>query len=46
MTFRRRIIVAMVPLFALLVVLGGTGTVLIYHSAIGSTRSSARTTTA
>ena len=30
-TFRRRIIVAMVPLFALLVVLGGTGTVLIYH---------------
>ena len=31
MTFRRRIIVAMVPLFALLVALGGTGTVLIYH---------------
>jgi two-component system, NtrC family, sensor histidine kinase KinB len=31
MTFRRRIIVAMVPLFALLVVLGGTGTILIYH---------------
>ena len=31
MTFRRRIIVAMVPLFALLVALGGTGTILIYH---------------
>ena len=31
MTFRRRIIVAMVPLFALLVALGGTGTVLIYQ---------------
>ena len=31
MTFRRRIIVAMVPLFALLVVLGGTATILIYH---------------
>jgi signal transduction histidine kinase/HAMP domain-containing protein len=31
MTFRRRVIVAMVPLFALLVALGGTGTVLIYH---------------
>jgi signal transduction histidine kinase len=31
MTFRRRIMVAMVPLFALLVALGGTGTVLIYH---------------
>ena len=31
MTFRRRIIVAMVPLFALLVVLGGTGTILIYR---------------
>ena len=31
MTFRRRIIVAMLPLFALLVALGGTGTVLIYH---------------
>ena len=31
MTFRRRIIVAMVPLFVLLVVLGGTGTVLIYR---------------
>jgi len=30
-TFRRRIIVAMIPLFALLVALGGTGTVLIYH---------------
>ena len=30
-TFRRRILVAMVPLFALLVVLGLTGTVLIYH---------------
>jgi two-component system, NtrC family, sensor histidine kinase KinB len=30
-TFRRRIIVAMVPLFALLVMLGGTGTILIYH---------------
>jgi signal transduction histidine kinase len=31
MTFRRRIIVAMVPLFILLVALGGTGTFLIYH---------------
>jgi signal transduction histidine kinase len=31
MTFRRRIIVAMMPLFALLVALGGTGTVLIYR---------------
>ncbi len=31
MTFRRRIILAMVPLFVLLVALGGTGTVLIYH---------------
>jgi signal transduction histidine kinase len=31
MTLRRRIIVAMLPLFALLVALGGTGTVLIYH---------------
>ena len=31
MTFRRRIIVAMLPLFALLVVLGGTATVLIYR---------------
>ena len=31
MTFRRRIIVAMVPLFVLLVALGGTGSVLIYH---------------
>ena len=31
MTFRRRVIVAMVPLFALLVALGGTGTILIYH---------------
>ena len=31
MTFRRRIIVSMVPLFALLVALGGTGTILIYH---------------
>src|SRR5512135_3315761 len=31
MTFRRRTILAMVPLFALLVVLGGTATVLIYR---------------
>ena len=31
MTFRRRLIVAMIPLFALLVALGGTGIVLIYH---------------
>ena len=31
MTFRRRIMMAMVPLFALLVALGGTGTALIYH---------------
>ena len=31
MTFRRRILVAMLPLFALLVALGGTGTALIYH---------------
>src|SRR5664279_2069973 len=31
MTLRHRIIVAMVPLFALLVALGGTGTILIYH---------------
>jgi two-component system, NtrC family, sensor histidine kinase KinB len=31
MTFRRRILLAMAPLFALLVVLGGTATVLIYH---------------
>jgi len=29
-TFRQRIIVAMLPLFALLVVLGGTGATLIY----------------
>jgi signal transduction histidine kinase/HAMP domain-containing protein len=31
MTFRRRIIVAMLPLFALLAALGGTGTILFYH---------------
>ncbi len=31
MTFRRRIMIAMFPLFALLVVLGGTGITLIYH---------------
>ena len=31
MTFRRRILLAMVPLFALLVALGTTGTFLIYH---------------
>ena len=31
MTFRRRIMLAMLPLFALLVVLGGTGIILIYH---------------
>jgi signal transduction histidine kinase len=31
MTFRRRIIVAMAPLFALLVAIGGTGTILIYR---------------
>ncbi len=31
MTFRRRIIFAMAPLIVLLVVLGGTATVLIYH---------------
>jgi signal transduction histidine kinase len=31
MTFRRRILIAMLPLFALLVALGATGTVLIYH---------------
>jgi signal transduction histidine kinase len=31
MTLRRRIIVVMLPLFALLVALGGSGTVLIYH---------------
>ena len=31
MTFRRRIIASMVPLFALLVAIGGTGIVLIYH---------------
>jgi NtrC-family two-component system sensor histidine kinase KinB len=31
MTFRSRIILAMIPLFALLVALGGTGTILIYH---------------
>ena len=31
MTFRRRILMAMVPLFALLVALGATGTFLIYH---------------
>lgn len=31
MTFRRRILVAMVPLFLLLIVLGATGTLLIYH---------------
>jgi two-component system, NtrC family, sensor histidine kinase KinB len=31
MTFRRRIIVAMVPLFVLLVALGATGTILIYR---------------
>ena len=35
MTFRRRIIVAMVPLFALLVALGGTGTILIYRLGSG-----------
>ena len=42
MTFRRRIIVAMVPLFALLVALGGTGTVLIYHLGNRHRRDSAR----
>jgi signal transduction histidine kinase len=31
MTFRRRILIAMVPLFVLLLVLGGTGTFLIYY---------------
>jgi len=31
MTFRRRILMAMVPLFVLLVALGATGTFLIYH---------------
>ncbi len=31
MTFRRRILIAMVPLFVLLVALGTTGTILIYH---------------
>ena len=31
MTFRRRILMAMVPLFVLLVALGTTGTFLIYH---------------
>ena len=31
MTFRRRILIAMVPLFVLLVALGTTGTFLIYH---------------
>ena len=31
MTFRRRIILAMVPLFALVLALGGTGTVLLYR---------------
>ena len=31
MTFRQRILVAMLPLFALLVALGGTGAALIYH---------------
>ena len=31
MTFRQRILVAMLPLFALLVALGATGAVLIYH---------------
>ena len=31
MTFRRRIMIAMLPLFALLVALGGTGITLIYH---------------
>ncbi len=31
MTFRRRIIVAMIPLFILLAVLGGTATVLLYN---------------
>ena len=31
MTFRRRILIAMLPLFALLVALGGTGAALIYH---------------
>lgn len=31
MTLRQRILVAMLPLFALLVALGGTGVVLIYH---------------
>ena len=31
MTFRRRILIAMVPLFALLVALGTTGTILIYY---------------
>ena len=31
MTFRRRILIAMLPLFVLLVALGTTGTVLIYH---------------
>ena len=31
MTFRRRILIAMLPLFVLLVALGATGTFLIYH---------------
>lgn len=31
MTFRRRILVALIPLFALLIMLGVTGVVLIYH---------------
>lgn len=35
MTFRRRILIAMLPLFALLVALGGTGTVLIYRLGSG-----------
>jgi two-component system, NtrC family, sensor histidine kinase KinB len=37
-TFRRRIIVAMAPLFVLLVVLGGTATVLIYRLGGGINR--------
>ena len=31
MTFRRRIMVAMIPLFILLAVLGGTATILLYN---------------
>lgn len=31
MTFRRRIVLAVTPLFALLLLLGGTGAVLLYH---------------